>query len=1219
MIKRSMGWAVGVLSVALVGCEEKLREPGGPPLVKRAPPAVAPVALSSTPLPVRTSSPGLRFERVDAAGAGIDFQHRWTDDPKRQTEFTGPFAGGGVALGDYNGDGRTDVFLTRAQGGGRLYRNEGGWRFVDATLEAGIGDDGWTTGPAFVDVDGDGDLDLFVGRFDQPNRLYINENGKFTEKGQALGLAYSGATVSMAFADVDRDGDLDAYLVTYRRSPTEKLSGQPVMEDGKPMPPPEHREYVAFMVRPDKGPVVVNAGQQDRFFRNENGRFVDASAEVGLGAEYEMGLSARFFDYDDDGYPDLYVANDFFGADHLYRNDGGRRFVEVTRELLPHTAWFSMGVDAADIDGDGRLDLFTADMSGTTHYKQKLSMGDMTDDGWFLEYGDVRQYMRNAVFLNTGMGRFMEVAQLLGLANTDWTWTPKFGDLDEDGREDLYVSNGMTRDFSDSDVRAKLKAEGKWQGLDLEAWLAQPERKEPNLAFRNDGDLRFSSVGPTWGLDEPSVSFGAGLADLDGDGDLDIVTNDFGTAPRIYKNQTADTHRVGVRLVAADHNPWGIGARVTAVTPDGVMVRELALSGGFMSQSEPRVHFGLGTRSALTTLTVRWPSGREQSFSNLAADMEYTVRELATAPRAEPPAVTPTIFLADDTPAGRHVDPAFDDFKRQLLLPNKHSGLGPGLAWGDVDGDGDADLWMGGAAGAPGTIFINENHHLVARTDAALAADAASEDLGGLFFDADSDGDADLYVVSGSVEAEPGDAVYRDRLYLNENGQFKKGSLPDLRSSKGPLAAADYDGDGDLDLFVGGRVVPGKYPSTPESFLLKNDQGSFADVTDAVAPGLKTAGMATAALWSDADGDGTIDLLVAYEWGPIRLFRNTGAALVEATKDAGFDAHHGWWNGLAAADLDGDGDVDYVATNFGRNLKYKADEEHPAVLYYGPFGTNGAMELVEAKYSKETLLPVRGLSCSSDAMPEIRNRFKTFKDFANATAVDIYGEALDKAQRFEADTLDSGVWLNEGGRFTFHILPRMAQASAAFGIAVLDADTDGHLDLVLGQNFFGPQRETGRMDGGVSVLLRGKGDGTFSAVPPTESGILVPEDTTGLTLADLDGDPWPDLVFASNDGPLKLYRHRGLGKGKPYTVRLVGPKGNRVGVGARVELVLEGGKKKVAWVHAGSGYLSQDDGALRFGLASGEVAVQVRVVWPDGQVSELPAPPDGARVLRNPT
>ena len=1206
-----------LLLMGVLGCEEKIREPGDPPLVaKREPPPPALPALSSTPLEHRTSTPGMRFERMPAQAAGVDFQHRWTDDPRHQAEFTGPFSGGGLALGDYDGDGRADLFLTRPQGGGRLYHNEGGFHFKDVTTEVGIGDDGWTTGPAFLDVDGDGDLDLFVGRFDAPNRLYINENGRFTDKAAELGLAYSGATVSMAFADVDRDGDLDGYLVTYRRTPAEKLQGNPVMEDGKPMPPPEHREYLTILVRPDKGPVVVNAGQQDRFFRNENGRFVDASAEVGVGADYEMGLSARFFDYDDDGYPDLYVANDFFGADHLYRNEGGRRFVDVTQEALPHTAWFSMGTDAADIDGDGRLDLFTADMSGTTHFKQKLSMGDMTDDGWFLEYPEPRQYMRNAVFLNTGLGHFMEVAQLLGLANTDWTWTPKFGDLDEDGKTDLFVSNGMTRDFSDSDVRRKLKDQGRWQGLDLDFWLAQPERREANLAFRNDGDLHFSSVGASWGLDEPSVSFGAALGDLDGDGDLDIVTNDFGTSPRLYRNQTADTQRVRVRLIGADQNRWGIGARVTLVTPDGAQVQELAISGGFMAQSEPVLHFGLGGQAAITTLTVRWPSGREQSFSNLSGDMSYTIREDVTAPRAEPPQVVPTIFVAADTPPARHVDPPFDDFKRQLLLPNKHSNLGPGLAWGDVDGDGDADLWLGGAAGSPGHILVQDGTALIPRQDAALAQDAASEDLGGLFFDVDSDGDLDLYVVSGSVEAEVGAAAYRDRLYLNTNGQLARGVLPDLRDSGSVVTAADFDGDGDLDLFVGGRVVPGRYPDAPNSRLLRNDKGTLVDVTDAVAPGLRTAGMVTSAVWADADADSRIDLLVAYEWGPIRLFRNAGATLVDATRDAGFDAHHGWWNGLTAADLDGDGDVDFVATNFGRNLKYKADDEHPAVLFSGPFGTQGEQQLVEAKYNQDVLLPVRGLSCSSDAMPDIRNRFKTFADFARATTADIYGEMLDKAVRLEVDTLDSGVWLNEGGRFTFQVLPRRAQASASFGIAVLDADADGKVDLVLGQNFFGPQRETGRMDGGVSVLLRGKGDGTFVAVPPTESGILVPEAATGLTVADLNQDGWPDLVFATNDGPLKLYRHRGLGLGRPYTVRLQGPPGNPTGVGARVELVLKGGSTRVAWVQAGGGYLSQDDGRLRFGLASGEEPEQVKVRWPDGQTTEHPAEPAGVTAKR---
>ncbi|MCA9542917.1 MAG: VCBS repeat-containing protein, partial [Myxococcales bacterium] len=615
---------------------------------------------------------------------------------------------------------------------------------------------------------------------------------------------------------------------------------------------------------------------------------------------------------------DLYVSNDFFTADRLYRNAEGMRFVEVTGLALPHTPWFSMGAEAGDLDGDGWLDLLATDMSGTTHFKQKLSMGDMSDDGWFLQWAEPRQYMRNALYLNTGTGRFAEAAYLTGMANTDWTWSPRFADFDEDGRLDVFVTNGMTRDFSDSDLRQRLKDAGRWQDGDLEFWNEAPRRDEANLAFRNRGDLDFEPVGVRWGLGAMGISFGAAVGDLDGDGDPDLVVNDFEAPPRLYRNTTHGTRRLQVALVGPPGNPGAVGAQVRITSGERIWLRDRPTSSGFMSADDGLIHVGLGDVAQVDDIRVRWPDGRVTHTGPRPADYRYTIRWAADAPADEPPPLTLTFQRPTPLRRAPHQERPFDDFARQPLLPMQHSQLGPGVAVGDVNGDGHEDLWIGGASGQPGALLINQVGGFSRPAVPALEPDAAAEDLGGLFFDADGDGDLDLYVVSGSVEGEPGDARYRDRLYLNDGaGRLTRAeeALPDLRDSGAAVTAGDVDGDGDLDLFVGGRVVPGAWPTTPASRVLLNEGGRFSDGTAAVAPALGQAGLVTAAVWVDLDRDGDQDLLLAREWGGLQLWRNAHGKLTDDSASVGLDRHRGWWNAVVPADVDGDGDLDALSAS----------------------------------------------------------------------------------------------------------------------------------------------------------------------------------------------------------------------------------------------------------------------------------------------------------------
>ncbi len=1155
--------------------------------------------------------PQMGFAQLPAERTGIDFVHQWTPADKHAQVIDTAMCGGGVCLGDYDGDGQADVYLTRPHGGNRLYRNLGDFRFEDVTRPAGLDDNGaWGTGASLADIDNDGDLDLFVCGYDCPNRLFVNQgDGTFREQAKARGLDFSGSSVMMALADYDLDGDLDVYLVT------NSTGGRAGMVDrhGIPRVLEPYREIGDILIKPDGTPKEIRTGQKDHLYRNHgDGTFSDVSGSaLILGSSgNHIGLSATWWDYNHDGLPDLYVANDFWGPDQLFRNNGDGTLTDVIASALPHTPWFSMGADTADLNNDGRLDLMASDMSGTTHYKQKLSMGEMEEDGWFLSYPTPRQYMRNAVYLNTGTERFMEVAYLTGLADTDWTWSIKFADLDNDGWEDLFITNGMTRDWFNSDLRELAVAGVK---VTDPLWLNSPKRSEHNLAFRNLGGLKLDTVGPAWGLDSLGVSFGAALADLDRDGDLDLVVNNFEEPVSIYRNLAADRpdsdHRVLIQLVGTVSNRSGIGAMLRAQTASGTQIRYLTLARGFMAANEPLVHFGLGDDTKLDQLTIEWPSGHVQQLSDLAADRRYTITEPAGRPPTRAPAKRePKMFAPSERISGiQHKETGYDDYDRQPLLPQRLSRLGPGMAWGDVDGDGDEDLYVGGASGHSGALYRSEGR-IDGKAALLFEADQDSEDMAPLFFDVDGDGDLDLYVVSGGVECEPQSPLLRDRLYLNDGtGQFDKApedALPDVRDSGSCAAAADFDRDGDLDLFVGGRSIPGQYPETPRSRLLQNDRGRLTDVTDLLAPELGQTGLVTSAVWSDADGDDDLDLLVTHEWGPVKLYQNDEGRFVDRTVQAQLADRLGWYNGIAARDLDNDGDIDYVVTNFGLNTKYRATVANPCRLYYGDFDKSGRKHLVEASYEHDVLYPVRGKSCSSRAMPLLGEKFTTFDKFASATLPEIYTTTcLADAQQFEINSLESGVLTNDGkGRFTFEPLPYIAQASPGFGVVATEVDGDGLADIYLVQNFFGSQPETGRMDGGLSLLLIGQGNGKFQPVFPDRSGLVVPGDAKGLSCVDLNNDSWIDFVVGVNNGPLMAFENRGAA-GQVLAVQLQGRDGNPTGVGARVRVELADGSAQTAEVQAGGSYLTQSTSTLVFGMGASGSVKQIEVRWPDGNTT----------------
>ncbi len=791
----------------------------------------------------------------------------------------------------------------------------------------------------------------------------------------------------------------------------------------------------------------------------------------------------------------------------------------------------------------------------------------------------------------------------------------KFGDLDCDGREDLFISTGMSRDWFNSDLRnqeeAIILASGRAAGQAF--WDDKPPLALPNWAFRNEGDLDFTDVGDQWGLATESVSYGAALGDLDGDGDLDLVVNNFGGAPGIYRNGLTSGGRLTLRLRGKGKNPWAVGATVrleTDVEPR-VQLRALTLSRGFMSSNEPLLHFGVGEAKSVSRLVIDWPAGGRQVLTDLVPGRNYTIVQPDTLPDAGRPAGAAPMFVRSDRlPGVSPKERPFDDFARQPLLPSKHSQLGPGIAIGDVDADGLEDVYVSFPAGQSGRIYQRQaspppegESSFTVRSLSPFDSDSASEDLAPLFLDVDGDGDQDLFVVSGGVEGEASAEVFADRLYINGgDGVFTKapeGMLPSSRDSGSVACTADYDRDGDLDLFVGGRVVPGNYPESPASRLLRNESGkAFTDVS-----GDLFDGMVTSALWSDADGDGWLDLLVAGDWGPVKYYHNESGQLVERTQEAGLAERSGWWNSLAGGDFDRDGDIDYVAGNVGLNTKYHP----PALLFYGDVDGSGVRRILEAEHEGDKIFPIRGLSCSSRAIPFLKEKTPKFHDFASATLSELYAD-LEQTVRYEANTLSSGVLVNDGaGKFEFRELPALAQVAPVFGIAPIDTDADGILDLYLAQNDFSPQPETGRMDGGVGVLLRGLGDCRFEALPPNRSGLVVAGDARGVATSDINQDSWPDLLIAVNDDEMLVFEQVPPAGAECLAVRF-GRVGARV-IGSRVTVELSGGDKLVSELNAGGGYCSQSSPILRFAIPAGAVAEMVTVRWSDGLLTQHPVIP----------
>ncbi|MFN2572324.1 MAG: VCBS repeat-containing protein, partial [Gemmatimonadales bacterium] len=1008
----------------------------------------------------------------------------------------------------------------------RLYRNLGGFRFEDITGRAGVGDSvGWKSCVTMADVNGDGRLDIYVSAVDYltmhgRNVLYINNgDGTFTDRAPEFGLDHVGYSTQAAFFDYDGDGDLDMYLV----------NGSTFSERAQSR---------------SKSRTVRNQRAGDKLFRNDGTRFVDVSEHAGIyGGVEGFGLGVVVSDVDLNGCPDIYVANDFPENDFLYLNRCDGTFTESITQATGHTSRLSMGVDAADVDNDGRPDIAVLDMLPDSERILKTAAGAESYQlfNMKLAAGYHAQYARNTLQLNRGLLegglRFSDIGLLAGIHATDWSWTPLFADLDNDGRKDLFVTTGIFRRPNDLDYIASFDSLPPG-GFPIEAMLARmPHVPQPNYAFHNNGDLTFTNQATAWGLAAPGFSNGAAYVDLDNDGALDLVVNNLNAPAAIYRNRarqsgTASRHYLTVALRGSHANSAGIGAKVM-ISAGGIrQLVEVMPTRGFQSAVDPRAHFGLDSAARVDSLTVVWPDRRSQSLTNVAVDRTITLSQADA--RVQPPIRTtaqPPVFtdITARVPIDyQHRENAFFDFTREPLMPHLLSTEGPALAVADVNGDGRDDIYAGGAKWQAGRLLLqgaNGGFHVA--DEPVFRADSLHEDVDAVFFDANGDRKPDLYVVSGGNEFAGANEPLQDRLYLNDgHGRFSRadGALPEFFHNGSCAVPGDFDGDGDVDLFVGSRVVARQYGIAPRSYLLRNDgTGHFQDETDALAPAIDSIGMVTSAVWLDYDHDARLDLIVVGEWMPVRVLHQENGRFVDRTKEAGLAGSNGWWSHVNAADLNGDGRPDLVLGNLGLNSFIQASHAEPARLYVRDFAGNGTLEQILTSYRHGVSYPLASRDELLRELPQLRSRYPTYASFGAARIEDILGDAeIRKARVLEADTLASAIALNRGdGTFALQALPVEAQFAPIYASLADDFDGDGHIDVLVAGNFYGVTPVQGRYDASYGLLMRGNGSGGLAAVDMQRSGLEIDGQVRRMALL-----KWASgervIVVARNNDRLQL-------------------------------------------------------------------------------------------------
>lgn len=1074
-----------------------------------------------------------QFTEILTQESGLDFSNTILETQRDNViNFEYLYNGGGVAIGDINNDSLPDIYFSATTSSNKLFLNKGNLKFEDITEKSNTGSkEGFSTGVNMIDINNDGWLDIYVCRTDKfdpngrINLLYIN-NGDltFTESAKEYGLDLGSYTNQANFFDYDLDGDLDVYFVNH-----------PV--DFKEADRVPLRQVGNQIIRAE---ITNNQFSTDKFFKNIGNKYIDYTAQVGINNK-AFGLSSSVADFNEDGYPDIYVANDYTEPDFLFINQKNGKFKEDLASYIRHTSHFGMGSDIADFNNDGHEDVVVLDMLPEDNRRQKKLASVMNYKRYQMQvkYGFHHQQMRNTLQLNNGNNSFSEIGQLAGISCTDWSWGPILADFDNDGWKDLFISNGYRKDMSDLDYikftldsLQRLPNANELQIDDITKLI--PSEKVRNYMYKNGKNLTFQDVSNQWGFSKKTFSNGVAYADLDLDGDLDLVINNIDENAMLYRNNSekGENNYIQFYFNGSEKNKEGIGATVKLKYGNEIQINTTSSAKGFLSCSENLLHFGLGNQEIIETIEVIWQDGKSQILENVKANQKiYLDYKNASNPKKLEKENLKTLFTKSKI-LYKHQENEFNDFDREILLPHQLSRLGPKIAIGDVNGDNLEDFFICGAARQAGEIFIqNKNSNFKKSNQTALLQDKNHEDINALFFDADGDGDLDLYVVSGGNVFPENSLGLQDRLYLNAgNGTFSKTKnvLPKMITSGSCVISADIDSDSDLDLFVGGRVIPGKYPISPSSYLLRNDlikptgkKGSLS-FTNITPVSLQNVGMVSDAVFTDLNADKKPDLMLCGEWMPISIFINQAGNFENQTQKYGLSKSNGWWNSLTPADLDNDGDLDFIAGNFGTNTRLKATQNQPLELYFSDFDGNGTVDPIICYYNFGQSWPFPTLDKMQVQMPSLRKRFVRYTPYTKASIQNLFPQKINQAQKLSVYNFQNSVLINQGGSFYLKALPIEAQISPIYGAIAEDFDSDGKKDLLLAGNNFTSEVEIGRYDAGNGLFLKGNSNGSFQAIHLSKSGFYAPKDARDLKLIHLANGKKLILV-ANNDDNLLVF------------------------------------------------------------------------------------------------
>ncbi len=1068
------------------------------------------------------------FKSVTSSHSGVTFRNIVNENADNFFDvFAYVYNGGGVGIGDINNDGLPDIYFTGNEVSNKLYLNQGNLKFKDITREAGVEGNGkWNNGVTMVDINSDGLLDIYVCKGgwqdteeQRRNLLYVNQGDlTFKEEGRKYGLDEPGYSIHASFFDMDNDNDLDLY-VTNR-------------PDSFDLP-------LTQMVRQKK---LSPSQSRDKLYLNEKGRYTEIGLKAGITSNFGYALSLVTADLNNDGYTDIFVANDFAEGDYMYINQKNGTFKEQIKQATNHISMYSMGTDVADINNDGWEDIMVSEMLPEDYRRSKVSMPSMDVEGFnaIVKSGMHKQYMHNALHLNQGGLFFSEISQMSGVAKTEWSWSTLISDFDNDGKRDIFVANGYKRDVFDGDAKEKLtqyirsnmhKYKSPQDMLEKgfkEFIEVYSPIKVKNYLFKNKGDLKFENVSDSWGFDTPSFSNGASVGDLDNDGDLDLVINNLDDEAFIYENTSAShSNYLKIKLNGPNGNRDGIGTKVTLYSNGEIQYFENKVVRGYLSSNEPIVHFGLKDIKQIDSVRVLWNDGKENIIKVVQANQTVEVKYDEAQSKGSDITPPPTLFNDQTNQLTVipfvHKENNFNEYREQILLPHMFSKSGPFISTGDVNHDNAADFFVGGAAGQPAKLYVQKHGKFELKANTVFESDKAFEDMGSTFFDADADGDLDLYVVSGGSEFSQGSDMYADRLYMNDGkGNFKKESLPKTASSGSCVVPLDFDGDGDLDLFRGGQVVAGTYPKPPKSYLLLNEKGKFKDVTQEVSSALSEVGMVHSATAVDLNGDGKMELVVVGEWMPIKVFQFNQGKFEDVSTEMGLENTEGWWSKVIADDLDDDGDQDLILGNIGENYKFQASVEKPFQVFAKDFDGNGTNDIFLARYYKDnSLVPIRGKECSTQQMPVISEKFPTYLSFAQSDLPTILGKDIENAMHYQARIFSSILLINEKGRLVIKKLPTEAQLSAVNGIIVRDFDKDGRKDILLAGNKFDTEVETTPADASPGLFMKGMGGLEFKCVKHYESGFSVPYNVKDIQPISVNNEL--KILVGINDDKMRIF------------------------------------------------------------------------------------------------